>query len=73
MTFGNVFFLITVLVGAVLLNQLIQHRKGARREAALQRTKEIEKAHWRHVLRNYDFVFADDMEDNTSENCKAVS
>ena len=66
MTFGNVFFLITVLVGAVLLNQLIQHRKGTRREAALQRTKEIEKAHWRHVLRNYDFVFADDMEDNTS-------
>jgi len=36
-------------------------------------TEEIEKAHWRHVLRNYDFVFADDMEDNTSENCKAMS
>ena len=73
MTLGNVFFLITVLAGAVLLNQLIQHRKGARREAALQRTKEIEKAHWRHVLRNYDFVFVDDMEDNTSESCKAMS
>ena len=73
MTFGNVFFLITILVGTVLLNQFIQHRKGARREAALQRTREIERAHWRHVLRNYNFVFADDMEENTSENCKAVS
>ncbi len=73
MTFGNVFFLITILVGTVLLNQFIQHRKGARREAALQRTREIERAHWRHVLRNYDFVFADDREENTSENCKAVS
>lgn len=72
MTFGNVFFLITVLVGAVLLSQLIQHRKEARRKAALQRTREIEKAYWRHVLRNYDFVFSDDMKDNTSENCKAV-
>ncbi len=73
MTIGNVFFLITVLVGAVLLNRFIQRRKDARREAALQRTREIEKAHWRHVLRNYDFVFADDTEENTSENCKAVS
>lgn len=73
MTFGNVFFLITILVGTILLNQFIQHRKGARREAALQRTREIERAHWRHVLRNYNFVFADDMEENTSENCKAVS
>ncbi|WP_186422421.1 hypothetical protein [Lacrimispora celerecrescens] len=73
MTFSNVFFLITILVGTVLLNQFIQHRKGARREAALQRTREIERAHWRHVLRNYNFVFADDMEENTSENCKAVS
>ncbi|WP_312427015.1 hypothetical protein [Lacrimispora sp.] len=73
MDFGNVFFLITVLVGGVLLNQFVQHRKDTRREAALQRTREIEKAHWRHVLRNYDFDFADDMEDNTSENCKAVS
>ncbi len=73
MTFGNVFFLITVLVGGILLNRLIQHRKSARREAALQRTREIERAHWRHVLRNYDFVFADDREENTSENRKAAS
>lgn len=73
MTFGNISFLIIVLVGAVLLNQFIQHRKDARREAALQRTREIEKAHWRHVLRNYDFVFTEDIEGNTRKNSKAAS